>query len=103
MSTIRPESKNMCSVRQSPMPSQPNFTATLDSCGVSQFTRKPMVRKRTAYSMTVAKSPESSGCTVATAPCSTTQVEERKSAEEGKSGSERVDLGGGLIIKKTKT
>ena len=66
--TIRSPSKNMCSVRQSPMPSAPNLRAWAASAGVSALARMPKVRNSSAHSISSAKSPLSSGCTVGTTP-----------------------------------
>mmetsp|Transcript_24850 Transcript_24850/g.42862 ORF Transcript_24850/g.42862 Transcript_24850/m.42862 type:complete len:215 (-) Transcript_24850:1996-2640(-) len=50
-SVRRCSSKNMCSVRQRPMPSQPNARPTAASTGVSALARTVMVRYLSASSM----------------------------------------------------
>ena len=65
---IRSASKNMCSVRQSPIPSAPKSRATCASWGVSAFARTRIRRFLSAQTISLAKSPESSGCNVGTAP-----------------------------------
>ena len=59
MSTIRWPSKNMCSVRQRPIPSAPNSRALAASLGASALVRTLRVRTLSAQPMSVAKSPES--------------------------------------------
>ena len=75
MWTIRSGSKNMCSVRLSPIPSAPNLSAVSASVGVSALARTPMVRTSSAHSIRVAKSPVSSGWIIATSPFITSPVE----------------------------
>ncbi len=65
----------MCSVRDRPMPSAPKRRAVRASSGVSALARTFMVRIASAQPISVAKSPESSGCTVGTAPSITSPVE----------------------------
>jgi len=72
---MRPSSKNMCSVRQSPMPSAPNFKATRASLGVSALARTPSLRTASAQPISVANSPESAGSIMGTRPASTCPVE----------------------------
>mmetsp|Transcript_21844 Transcript_21844/g.51919 ORF Transcript_21844/g.51919 Transcript_21844/m.51919 type:complete len:211 (+) Transcript_21844:870-1502(+) len=74
IATIRPPSKNMCSVRTKPMPSQPNSFAWRASAGVSALARTCMVRNSSAQDMTVPKAPESCGGTVGTSPSITSPV-----------------------------
>ncbi len=50
---MRSSSKNMCSVRQSPMPSAPNFSATRASAGVSALVRTPSLRTSSAQPISV--------------------------------------------------
>ena len=55
----RSSAKNMCSVRHRPMPSAPNFRATLASRGISALARTPnLPRNSSAQSMKVARTPE---------------------------------------------
>ena len=68
---MRSSSKNMCSVRHSPMPSAPNFTATRASFGVSALARTPSLRTASAQAISVPNSPESSGSTIGIRPAST--------------------------------
>ena len=68
MATMRSGWKNMCSVRHRPMPSAPNLRAVLASSGVSALVRTLRRRAASAHSISVAKSPESCGSTVGTAP-----------------------------------
>ena len=68
MEMILSPSKNMCSVRQRPMPSAPNERAVRASVGVSALARTFMRRTASAHSMILPKSPESSGWSIATAP-----------------------------------
>ena len=65
---IRSASKNMCSVRHSPIPSAPKFRATRESFGVSALVRTPSFLNSSAQPMTVPKAPESVGSTVLTWP-----------------------------------
>ena len=74
MARMRLSSKNMCSVRQSPMPSAPNSRAWLASRGVSALARTPSVRALSAQPMMVAKSPDSSGWRIFTRPLSTSPL-----------------------------
>ena len=48
----RSEAMNMCSVRQSPIPSAPNTRARLASPGVSAFVRTPSLRRSSAQAST---------------------------------------------------
>ena len=61
---MRPGSKNMCSVRQSPMPSAPNSRATRASAGVSAFVRTESVRSLSAQRISSSKALPSAGVTV---------------------------------------
>ena len=61
----------MCSVRQSPMPSALNFTATRASFGVSALARTPSLRTPSAQPISVANSPESAGSIIGIRPAST--------------------------------
>jgi hypothetical protein len=72
---MRSASKNMCSVRHSPMPSAPNSRAMRASAGVSALARMPSRRISSAQPMTVSNSPDISGLTVAMAPRITWPVE----------------------------
>ena len=72
---IRSPSKNMCSVRHRPMPSAPKFLAVFASSGVSALARTFMRRTPSAQPIRVANSPESSGSSIFTEPCSTWPVE----------------------------
>ena len=65
---MRSESKNMCSVRQRPMPSAPNLRAVAASTGVSALVRTLRVRTASAQPIKVPKSPVSSGWRILTAP-----------------------------------
>ena len=64
----REGSKNICSVRASPMPSAPKRRARAASSGVSALARIRKTRWVSAHAITLAKSPESSGSSVATCP-----------------------------------
>ena len=68
MAGIRSASKNMCSVRQRPMPSAPNFTACSVSCGLSAFVRTPRRRYLSAQAMTRPNSPPMVASTVGMMP-----------------------------------
>ena len=74
MATMRTPSKNICSVRQSPIPSAPNERAMRASAGVSALVRTFMRRISSAHAMTLEKSPDSSGCSIGTTPFSTCPV-----------------------------
>ena len=52
----RSSAKNMCSVRQSPMPSAPNARAWMASRGMSAFARTPRVRNGSAQPMNLSSS-----------------------------------------------
>src|SRR5262249_13391180 len=60
MATMRWPSKNICSVRQSPMPSAPKRRAMRASAGVSALVRTRRRRCSSAQPISLAKSPESS-------------------------------------------
>ena len=68
IATMRSPSKNMCSVRQRPMPSAPNSRAVRASCGVSALARTFMRRTLSAQAISVANSPDSSGSSIGTSP-----------------------------------
>ena len=72
---IRSPSKNMCSVRQRPMPWAPKSRARRASAGVSALVRTSMVRYLSDHFITVAKSSESLGVCVAISPTITSPVE----------------------------
>ena len=72
---MRSPSKNMCSVRHSPMPSAPKSRARWASLGVSALVRTPRVRYLSAQRITLAKSPESSGSRVGIEPAITSPVD----------------------------
>ena len=72
--TMRSASKNMCSVRHSPMPSAPNLRAVAASSGVSALVRTFSVRMESAQPISVPKSPVSSGWRIATLPLNTWPV-----------------------------
>ena len=69
--TIRLDSKNMCSVRQRPIPSAPNFLAVVASDKVSAFARTFMWRSWSAHFIKVAKASVNSGSMVETSPIKT--------------------------------
>ncbi len=71
IATIRSPSKNMCSVRQRPMPSAPNERAVRASVGVSALARTLMRRTSSAQPISVPNSPVSSGLIIGTAPAIT--------------------------------
>ena len=71
---IRSGSKNMCSVRQSPMPSAPKRLAVSASNGVSALARTRKRRTLSAQPINVEKSPESCGSTMGTEPMKTSPV-----------------------------
>ena len=66
MALMRSPSKNMCSVRQRPMPSAPNSKACLASFGVSALARTFSTEYFPASSMSLPKSPLRSAAFVAT-------------------------------------
>jgi hypothetical protein len=68
---IRVSSKNMCSVRQSPMPSPPNLIAVRASSGVSALTRTPSLRTESAHAISVPNSPDNSGSIIGIRPART--------------------------------
>jgi hypothetical protein len=68
---MRSPSKNMCSVRQRPMPSAPKSRAARASAGVSALVRTFMRRMLVGPAHDGAKSPDSSGCSIGTSPFST--------------------------------
>ena len=72
---MRAASKNMCSVRDSPMPSAPKPRAACASAGVSALARTFSLRSESAQPISVAKSPESCGWIVGTSPSITSPVE----------------------------
>ena len=67
MAGMRSASKNICSVRQRPMPSAPNSAAFLASLGVSALVRTPRVRFSSAQAMRRPKLPVMEAGTVRTA------------------------------------
>ena len=71
---MRSGSKNMCSVRQRPMPSAPYFFAVSASSGVSAFARTFMRRDLSAHSISVAKSVDMAASIIATWPTNTSPV-----------------------------
>ena len=71
---MRLASKNICSVRHRPMPSAPKSRAVCASKGVSALARTFIRRDPSAHSISVPKSPTSSGCNVGTAPAITSPV-----------------------------
>ena len=64
----RSSPKNMCSVRQRPMPSAPSSRALAASSGVSAFARTPSRRTSSAQPVSVSKSSFSCGGTSGSAP-----------------------------------
>jgi hypothetical protein len=72
--SIRSPSKNMCSVRQSPIPSPPNCMVTCASFGVSALARTPIFRHLSAQLISNEKSPESSGWISLASPSRTSPV-----------------------------
>ena len=68
MTGRRSSPKNMCSVRQRPMPWAPNSRARRASSGVSAFARTPSRRASSAHAVTAAKSSVICGGTSGTAP-----------------------------------
>ena len=56
IASIRSPSKNMCSVRQRPIPCAPNATAFLTCSGVSAFVRTPSVRNLSTHRINFAYS-----------------------------------------------
>ena len=74
--TMRSASKNMCSVRHRPMPSAPNSRAAARRRPASRRWRGPSACAiSSAQPISVAKSPDSSGWIVGTAPSMTSPVE----------------------------
>ena len=65
---MRSSAKNMCSVRQSPIPSAPNSRAFSASRGMSAFARTFMVRYSSAQVMNSSNSPERLGSMVGAWP-----------------------------------
>ena len=72
---IRSGSKNMCSVRHSPIPSAPNSRATFASLGVSAFARTPSLRTASAHDRNFLKYDGISGSTVGTRPSITSPAD----------------------------
>ena len=72
---MRSPSKNMCSVRQRPIPSAPNIKACAASFGVSALARTFSTEYLRASSMSCPKSPLKSAACVATCPRYTSPVE----------------------------
>ncbi len=72
---MRSGAKNMCSVRQRPMPSAPKRAAVVASAGVSALARTLRRRTLSAQPIRVEKSPDSVGSMVATRPTNTSPVE----------------------------
>ena len=70
-----PGSKNMCSVRHSPIPSAPNSRAIFASCGVSALARTPSVRSASAHDRNFLKNDDISGSTVGTRPSITSPAD----------------------------
>ena len=71
---MRSSSKNMCSVRQRPIPSAPKRSAVSASPGVSALARTRSRRTPSAQPISVAKSSESAGSMVGTAPWSSSPL-----------------------------
>jgi hypothetical protein len=72
---IRSSSKNMCSVRQSPMPSAPKLSAFSAWAGVSAFVRTRMRRTRSVHLSRTSISGPSATSTVSTTPRYTCPLE----------------------------
>ena len=72
---MRSASKNMCSVRDRPIPSAPKLRAARASAGVSALARTRNLRSASAQPIKVAKSPDSRGSIVGTSPRMTSPVE----------------------------
>ena len=66
--SIRPSPKNICSVRQRPIPSAPSSTAFLASAGVSAFVRTFIVLYLSAHAMIRPNSPAIVASTVGMIP-----------------------------------
>ena len=66
----RSSSKNMCSVRQRPMPSASNIRATWASAGVSALARMPMSRTASAQPSRDRNASSSAGSSICAAPAS---------------------------------
>ena len=75
MTMIRSASKNICSVRHSPIPSAPKWRAFCVSSGVSALARTVIRRAASAHDMMVSKSPDNCGSIVATSPSYTSPAE----------------------------
>jgi hypothetical protein len=73
--TMRSPSKNMCSVRQRPMPSAPNFTARARIAGVSALARTLSARTLSAHCISVRELAGELRLASATRPRSTWPVE----------------------------
>ena len=74
MTLMRSGAKNMCSVRQSPMPSAPRRTAVSASSGVSALARTKSLRVRSAQPRNLPKFPPSSARIVGIFPRKTSPV-----------------------------
>ena len=72
---MRSASKNICSVRDRPIPSAPKSRAVLASSGVSALVRTFIVRTASAQPIKVPKSPDNFGWIVGTSPSITSPVE----------------------------
>ena len=72
---MRSSPKNMCSVRQRPMPSAPKARAPAASSGVSALARTPSRRRLSAQPMSRRYSSGSEGSTSATDPSSTSPLD----------------------------
>src|ERR1035438_10007828 len=77
MCSMRSSAKNMCSVRQRPMPSAPNLRAALASRGISALARTPnLPRNSSDHFMNEARTPEDgSASRVLAWPAKTSPVE----------------------------
>ena len=72
---MRSPSKNMCSVRQRPMPSAPKLRAVFASSGVSALARTFILRAASAHFMSSVNSGVGAAGTVGTASSKTWPVE----------------------------
>ena len=99
ITVIRSAGKNMCSLRQRPMPSALNSRAMRASAGVSALARTPRSRTASAQSSSSEKAPPSSGGIICGAPTMTSprvpsRVIERAFAEDAAVGGGHGAVGG---------
>ena len=74
MAAMRFSPKNMCSVRQSPIPSAPNSSAVAASMGVSALVRITSLRVSSAHDISVLNSDVNTGGCLGTSPSITSPL-----------------------------